>query len=70
MKRFDLILNSILVIIIVGLVLIVPESHNTKTTNSILSKSLTTSLINATEKEIVLDVYLIKRMLKDLKMLQ
>lgn len=55
MKRFDLILNSILVIIIVGLVLIVPESHNAKATSGTLSKSLTTSLINATHEEKVLD---------------
>lgn len=55
MKRFDLILNSILVIIIVGLVLIVPESHNSKATSGTLSKSLTTSLINATHEEKVLD---------------
>ena len=55
MKRFDLILNSILVIIIVGLVLIVPESHNAKATSGTLYKSLTTSLINATHEEKVLD---------------
>lgn len=51
MKRFYLILNSILVIIIVGLVFIVPESKNAKATTSILSKSLTTSLINSASKE-------------------
>ena len=55
MKRFDLILNSILVIIIVGLVLIVPETHNAKATSGTLSKSLTTSLINATQDGVVLD---------------
>lgn len=55
MKRFDLILNSILVIIIVGLVLIVPETHNAKATSGTISKSLTTSLINATQDGVVLD---------------
>lgn len=55
MKRFYFILNSILVIIIVGLVFMVPESSNAKATSSILSKSLTTSLINATSQEAVID---------------
>lgn len=55
MKRFYLILNLILVIIIVGLVLIVPDSHNAKTANSTLPRSLTTSLINATLDDVVLD---------------
>ena len=55
MKRFYLIVNSILVIIIVGLVFMVPESENAKATSSVLSESLTTSLINATSKDEVLD---------------
>lgn len=55
MKRFYFILNSILVIIIVGLVFMVPESENAKATSSILSKSLTTSLINATSSEKIID---------------
>lgn len=55
MKRFYFILNSILVIIIVGLVFMVPESENAKATSSILSKSLTTSLINATSSEKQID---------------
>lgn len=55
MKRFYLIVNSILVIIIVGLVFIVPRSENAKATSSIFSKSLTTSLINTTSKEKVVD---------------
>lgn len=55
MKRFYLILNSILVIIIVGLVFMVPESENAKATSSILSKSLTTSLINATSNDDEID---------------
>ena len=55
MNRFYLIVNSILVIIIVGLVFMVPTSENAKATSSVLSKSLTTSLINATSKEEVVD---------------
>ena len=55
MKRFYFILNSILVIIIVGLVFMVPESENAKATSSILSKSLTTSLINVTSSEKIID---------------
>lgn len=55
MKRVYIILNSILIIIIVGLVFMVPRSENAKATSSILSKSLTTSLINATETEEVID---------------
>ena len=55
MKRFYFILNSILVIIIVGLVFMIPESENAKATSSILSKSLTTSLINATSSEKIID---------------
>lgn len=55
MKRFYFILNSVLVIIIVGLVFMVPESENAKATSSILSKSLTTSLINATSSEKIID---------------
>ena len=55
MKRFYLIVNSILVIIIVGLVFMVPESKNAKATSSILSKSLTTSLISATSEEKIID---------------
>lgn len=55
MKRFYFILNSILVIIIVGLVFMVPESENAKATSSILSKSLTTSLINAASSEKIID---------------
>ncbi len=55
MKRFYFILNSILVIIILGLVFMVPESENAKATSSILSKSLTTSLINATSSEKIID---------------
>ena len=55
MKRFYFILNSILVIIIVGLVFMIPESENDKATSSILSKSLTTSLINATSSEKIID---------------
>ena len=51
MKRFYLILNSILVIIIVGLVFMVPRSDNAKATTSMISKSLTTSLINSTSSE-------------------
>ena len=55
MKRFYLIVNLTLVIIIVGLVFMVPRSENAKATSSILSKSLTTSLINATSKEKIID---------------
>ena len=55
MKRFYLIVNSILVIIILGLVFMVPESKNVKATSSILSKGLTTSLINATSKDNTVD---------------
>ena len=55
MKKFYLIVNSILVIIIVGLVIMVPKSENAKATSSILSKSLTTSLINATSNDEVID---------------
>ena len=55
MKRFYFILNSVLVIIIVGLVFMIPESENAKATSSILSKSLTTSLINATSSEKIID---------------
>ena len=55
MKRFYLIVNSILVIIIVGLVFMVPESRNAKATSSILSRSLTTSLINATSSDVEID---------------
>ena len=55
MKRFYLIVNSILVIIILGLVFMVPESKNVKATNSMLSKSLTTSLISATSEEKIID---------------
>ncbi len=55
MKRFYLIVNSILVIIILGLVFMVPESKNVKATNSMLSKSLTTSLISATSKDDIVD---------------
>ena len=55
MKRFYLIVNSILVIIILGLVFMVPDTQNAKATSSILSKSLTTSLINATSSEKEID---------------
>ena len=51
MKRFYLILNSILVIIILGVVFLVPESENAKATSSVLSRGLTTSLIEVTSKE-------------------
>lgn len=54
MKRFYLMVNSILVIIILGIVFMIPESRNAKATSSILSKSLTTSLIGTTlgEKQV------------------
>ena len=55
MNRVYVILNSILIIIIVGLVFIVPESVNSKAKSSIFSKSLTTSLINATSSEEIMD---------------
>lgn len=55
MKRFYFVLNLILVIIIVGLVFVVPQSENTKATSSMISKSLTTSLINATSRSEVID---------------
>ena len=55
MKRFYFVLNLILVIIIVGLVFMVPQSENTKATSSMISKSLTTSLINATSRSEVID---------------
>ncbi|MBR5370500.1 MAG: hypothetical protein IK137_04280 [Bacilli bacterium] len=55
MKRFFLILNSILVIIIVGLVFMVPCSENAKATSSVSTKGLATSLINATSKYDVVD---------------
>lgn len=55
MKRVYFILNSILIIIIVGLVFMIPEAENAKASTSILSKSLTTSIINATEKEKIID---------------
>lgn len=51
MKRFYLIVNSILVIIILGVVFLVPESENAKATSSVLSRGLTTSLIEVTSKE-------------------
>lgn len=51
MKRFYLIVNSILVIIILGIVFMIPESRNARATSSILSKSLTTSLIGTTLEE-------------------
>ena len=65
MKRFYFILNSILVVIIIGLILIVPESHNAAATNSILSKSLTTSLINATEKDVIYNDISIDKMVSN-----
>lgn len=54
MKRFYLMVNSILVIIILGIVFMIPESRNARATSSILSKSLTTSLIGTTlgEKQV------------------
>lgn len=55
MNRVYLILNSIIIIIIVGLVFMVPKSENSKATTSTLSKSLTTSLISATSKEKIVD---------------
>ena len=55
MKRFYLIINLVLVIIIVGLVFMVPDTQNAKATSSILSKSLTTSLINAASSYEVMD---------------
>ena len=55
MRRFYFILNSILVIIIVGLVFIVPRRENAKAVSSMFSKSLTTSLINATSSDKVFD---------------
>ena len=55
MKRFYLILNSILVIIILGLVFMVPRSYNSKSSNSIITKNLTTSLISATSKDDIVD---------------
>lgn len=55
MKRFYLILNSILVIIILGLVFMVPRSYNSKSSNSIITKNLTTSLISATSKDEVIN---------------
>lgn len=55
MKRFYLILNSILVIIIVGLVFVIPESENAKAASGVLTKSLTTSLINTTSSERQID---------------
>ncbi|MBQ9018974.1 MAG: hypothetical protein IJ097_01510 [Bacilli bacterium] len=51
MKKSYLILNSILVIIILGLVFIIPDSENMKASTSTLSKSLTTSILNSTMKE-------------------
>ena len=51
MKRFYLMVNSILVIIILGIVFMIPESRNARATSSILSKSLTTSLIGTTLEE-------------------
>lgn len=55
MKRFYFMTNLILVIIILGLVFIVPESVNSKATSSTFSKSLTTSLISATSSEKQID---------------
>ena len=55
MRRFYFILNSILVIIIVGLVFMVPRRENAKAVSSMFSKSLTTSLINATSSDKVFD---------------
>ena len=52
MKRVYIILNSFLIITIVGLVFMVPKSENAKATSGILSKSLTTSLINATSEDV------------------
>ena len=51
MKRFYFRINLILVIIIVGLVFMVPRSESAKATSSILSRGLSTSLINATSSE-------------------
>ena len=51
MKRFYFGINLILVIIIVGLVFMVPKSESAKATSSILSRGLSTSLINATSSE-------------------
>jgi len=51
MKRFYFGINLILVIIIVGLVFMVPKSESFKATSSILSRGLSTSLINATSSE-------------------
>ena len=55
MKRVYIILNSFLIITIVGLVFMVPKSENAKATSGILSKSLTTSLINATSNDEISD---------------
>jgi len=55
MKRFYLVLNSILVIIILGLVFMVPRSYNSKSRNSIITKNLTTSLISITSKDEVIN---------------
>lgn len=55
MKRSYLILNSILVVIILTLLFMIPESKNIKASTSTLSKSLTTSILNATSKEEVVD---------------
>jgi len=55
MKRFYLILNSILVIIILGLVFMVPRSYNSKSSNSIITKNLTTSLISITSKDEIIN---------------
>lgn len=55
MKRFYLILNSILVIIILGLVFMVPRSYNSKSRNSIITKNLTTSLISITSKDEIIN---------------
>lgn len=55
MKRVYVILNSFLIIIIVGLVFIIPKSENAKATSGVLSKSLTTSLISATSEDEIND---------------
>ncbi len=55
MKRVYMILNSFLIIIIVGIVFLIPKSENIKRTSGAISKSLTTSLINATSDEEIKD---------------
>ena len=54
MNRVYLILNSILIIIIVGLVFMVPKSINTKAkTTRLISDDLATSLVNITSNDVV-----------------